>query len=74
MACLYCKERTGFEPAREKNPLAGFRVRCRTKLSHLSKMRRKGFEPSRPKGHMRLKHACLPFHHLRLRFYYNLFL
>ena len=74
MAYLHRKERTGFEPAREENPLAGFRVRCRTKLGHLSKMRRKGFEPSRPKGHMRLKHACLPFHHLRLRFYYNLFL
>ena len=29
-------------------------------------MRRKGFEPSHPYGHMRLKHACLPFHHLRL--------
>ena len=28
-------------------------------------MRRKGFEPSHPYGHMRLKHACLPFHHLR---------
>ena len=25
----------------------------------------KGFEPSRLKKHMRLKHACLPFHHLR---------
>ena len=37
-------------------------------------MRRKGFEPSHPYGHMRLKHACLPFHHLRLRLYYNLFL
>ncbi len=32
------KERTGFEPAREQNPLAGFRVRCRTKLGHLSMM------------------------------------
>lgn len=29
-------------------------------------MRRKGFEPSRPIGHMRLKHARLPFRHLRL--------
>ncbi len=28
-------------------------------------MRRKGVEPSRLKKHMRLKHACLPFHHLR---------
>lgn len=33
-------------------------------------MRRKGFEPSRPNGHMRLKHACLPFHHLRKRYNY----
>ena len=38
MAYLYRKERTGFEPAREENPLAGFRVRCRTKLGHLSKI------------------------------------
>ena len=71
MAYLHRKERTGFEPAREENPLAGFRVRCRTELSHLSKMRRKGFEPSRPKGHMRLKHACLPFHHLRIVLLYS---
>ena len=71
MAYLYRKERTGFEPAREENPLAGFRVRCRTELGHLSKMRRKGFEPSRPKRHMRLKHACLPFHHLRIVLLYS---
>lgn len=56
---------------RMKKIFAGFRVRCRTELSHLSKMRRKGFEPSRPKGHMRLKHACLPFHHLRIVLLYS---
>ena len=37
-------------------------------------MRRKGFEPSHPYGHMRLKHACLPFHHLRLLFIITYFL
>ena len=37
-------------------------------------VQRKGFEPSRPNGHMRLKHACLPFHHPRKHIYYNAFL
>ena len=72
MAFCYRKRKgRDLNPRVNKNPLAGFRVRCRTELGHLSKMRRKGFEPSRPKGHMRLKHACLPFHHLRIVLLYT---
>ena len=36
-----------------------------TKTPNKIKMRKKGFEPSRPNGHMRLKHARLPFRHFR---------
>ena len=41
-------------------------ISCNTKTPNKIKMRKKGFEPSRPNGHMRLKHARLPFRHLRL--------
>ena len=41
-------------------------IGCNTKTPNKIKMRKKGFEPSRPNGHMRLKHARLPFRHFRL--------
>lgn len=40
-------------------------ISCNTKTPNKIKMRKKGFEPSRPNGHMRLKHARLPFRHFR---------
>lgn len=34
-------------------------------------MRKRGVEPLQPFSHMLLKHACLPFHHFRLKMLRN---
>jgi hypothetical protein len=35
-------------------------------LSFLDMVLKTGVEPARPNGHMPLKHACLPFHHMSM--------